>query len=327
MSNIDVLSNAIKHIYETRGEEAFVNARIFHALLDDIVPTLSNERRILRSVIDDSLLKQLAFVFKADETNKQYEAIRIKKAIEDNNGLSEKWSLFIVESFMYASGSDLRLNYEKTVIANESNMIEMSIDCKYEREVVNGKMTGNSTLIKNGIKQTGYFENGSLKGTDGSANIPKNNNAKNIKQEMLIEKKESLTKELKSLGIFDVKKKSEIKKQLLDIDLKLAVNKAEETLSYLEEVKKVTNRTQIMKIDDKFSIKGRGTVLIGKLLCEKLTTGDTVIVNDKTYLVTAIEMDKKILDFAEFGDYISALIRGLESRDIDRGDYIYKEMK
>ena len=64
MSNIDVLSNAIKHIYETRGEEAFVNARIFHALLDDIVPTLSNERRILRSVIDDSLLKQLSFVFK-----------------------------------------------------------------------------------------------------------------------------------------------------------------------------------------------------------------------------------------------------------------------
>lgn len=79
MSNIDVLSDGIKQIYETRGEDAFSNARLFHALLDDIVPTLTNERKIFRSVIDDSLLKQFSFVFKEEESNKQFEAIRIKK--------------------------------------------------------------------------------------------------------------------------------------------------------------------------------------------------------------------------------------------------------
>ncbi len=445
MSNIDLLSNAIKQIYETRGVEGFSNSRLFHALLDDFVPTLTNERRILRMAIDDSILKQLSFVFKGDESDKQYEAIRIKKVIEDNNGLSEKWSLFIVESFMYASGSNLNLNFEKTEIVNESNVIVMSNGCKYEGEVVNGKphgkgkciwpnekiyegdyingnrtgkgttifpdggkyvgdfldnlmdgkgvmtfpdgriysgefrkgkfqgygnlswpngeiyegyfddskrngngkyiwsngdvyegefvngkITGKGTMTKNGVKSSGYFENGVIKSPDVSSHALINTKeSEKIKQKkILLEKKESLTKELKSLGIFEVKKKAEIRNQISEIDLKLTLNRAEKKLSYLEDIEKGTSQKKhIMKVDDKFSIKGRGTVVVGKLLCDKLHTGDNVIVNDKTYLVSAIEMNKKILQFAEFGDYISILVRGLDSRDTDKGDYIYKEMK
>lgn len=108
MSNIEVLSNAIKQIYEARGNEVFLNARLFHALIDDLVPVLSNERKIFRSVIDDTLLKELSIIFNADKSNKQFEAIRIKRIIEDNNGLSEKWSKFIVECFIIAAGADLK---------------------------------------------------------------------------------------------------------------------------------------------------------------------------------------------------------------------------
>lgn len=416
MKNCEIISDCIKQIYKSRGIEVFDNASTFHALIGDLAPTQITERRILRSVIDDSLLKQLSFVFKDDESDKEYEAIRIKRLIEDNNGLSEKWSEFIIGSFTTAAGIKLNafsaenpkldeiknINETKIITENEygqeqrfilsdgctyvgniTNGVPNGVGKKmwsdgavyvgefvkgkrtgkgrlmwpngdfyeggfvngaregigkfiwsngdtYEGEFTNGKMTGNGTMIKNGIKQIGYFENGILKGEDAlSTTLTNNNESENIKQKkLLLEKKDSLTNELKSLSIFDVKKKMEIKKQLLDIDLKLEVNRAEKILSNLEEVKKGTNRkTHIMKIDDKFSIKGRGTVVVGKLLCDKLYTGDTVILNDKTYLVSAIEMNKKILQFAEFGDYISILIRGLDLCDIDKGDYIYKEIK
>lgn len=425
MSNIDLLSNAIKQIYETRGDEAFSNSRLFHALLDDIVPTLTNERRILRMAIDDCLLKQLSFVFKDDESNKQYEAIRIKKVFEDNNGLSEKWSLFIIESFANAACIQLSFvvnaNLDEEFELNDSSTEEIQIHILadgskysgdllngaphgmgknlypdgaeytgewfdgrkhgfgtfvypngnvftgifvdgmpkegknkynsgnvyegeylngkrhgqgkyiwvngdvYEGEFTDGKITGNGIMIKNGVKQSGYFEDGVLKRTVIVSSVPVNDmDSKRV----LIEKKEALTKELSSLGIFDAKKKMDIKKQIADIDLKLAVNKANDTLSYLEEIEKGNNsKIRVLKVDDKFSIKGRGTVVVGKLLCEKLYTGDTVIVNDKNYSVSAIEMNKKILKFAEFGDYISILIRGLDLHDTDKGDYIYKDVK
>ena len=344
MSNIDVLSNAIKHIYETRGEEAFVNARIFHALLDDIVPTLSNERRILRSVIDDSLLKQLSFVFKKEEFNKQFEAIRIKKIIEDNNGLSEKWSSFIVETFMYASGCNLELSLEKSEIANESNVIVMSNGCKYEGELANGKphgkgkyiwsngdiyegefnngeITGNGIMIKNGEKQSGYFENGILQSNFTSSTISSkdNDSEDNKRKRALIYKKEALAKELKSLGVFDVKRKMEIKKQISSIDFDLTLNRVDEVLKNANE----SNVIHIMTVDDCFSIKGRGTVLVGKLIYNRLNNGDNIIVNGNNYLVTAIESNKKILNFAVPGDYISILVRGLEKYDVTKGDFIY----
>ncbi len=63
MSNIDILSSGIKQIYETRGAEAFEKPKLFHALLNDLVPSLINERKVLQTVLDNDLLNELCLMF------------------------------------------------------------------------------------------------------------------------------------------------------------------------------------------------------------------------------------------------------------------------
>ncbi len=243
MKNCEIISDCIKQIYKSRGIEVFDNASTFHALIGDLAPTQTTERRILRSVIDDSLLKQLSVVFKDDESDKEYEAIRIKRIIEDNNGLSEKWSEFIIGSFTTAAGIKLNafsaentkldefknINETKIITENEYGQEQkfiLSDGCTYVGNITNGKMTGNGTMTKNGVRQSGYFENGILKSSNEQSTVSVNNSESEIlkKKNILIQKKEALSKELKSLGVFDVKRKMEIRKQISSIDLELTLN-------------------------------------------------------------------------------------------------------
>ena len=81
-----------------------------------------------------------------------------------------------------------------------------------------------------------------------------------------------------------------------------------------------------MPVEDVFSISGRGTVATGRVEQGKVNVGDEVEVigiNDtQTTTVTGVEMFRKMMDFAEAGDNIGALLRGLNRDDIERGQVI-----
>ena len=85
----------------------------------------------------------------------------------------------------------------------------------------------------------------------------------------------------------------------------------------------------LMPVEDVFTITGRGTVATGRVERGKLNTGDEVEIiglseeRGKT-VVTGIEMFRKILDYAEAGDNIGALLRGIQRSDIERGQVLCK---
>ncbi len=85
----------------------------------------------------------------------------------------------------------------------------------------------------------------------------------------------------------------------------------------------------LMPVEDVFTITGRGTVATGRVERGQLKTGDEVeIVGLKDEkmksVVTGIEMFRKILDYAEAGDNIGALLRGIQRTDIERGQVLCK---
>ena len=84
-----------------------------------------------------------------------------------------------------------------------------------------------------------------------------------------------------------------------------------------------------MPVEDVFTITGRGTVATGRVERGQLKTSDEVeIVGLKDEkmktVVTGIEMFRKILDYAETGDNIGALLRGVQRTDIERGQVLCK---
>ncbi len=84
----------------------------------------------------------------------------------------------------------------------------------------------------------------------------------------------------------------------------------------------------LMPVEDVFTITGRGTVATGRVERGQLKTGEEVEIvgikeTNKT-VVTGIEMFRKILDYAEAGDNIGALLRGIQRTDIERGQVLCK---
>lgn len=82
----------------------------------------------------------------------------------------------------------------------------------------------------------------------------------------------------------------------------------------------------LMPVEDVFSISGRGTVATGRVESGRIEVGDEVEVvglreTQKT-TVTGVEMFRKMLDFAEAGDNIGALLRGLSRDDVERGQVL-----
>ena len=82
----------------------------------------------------------------------------------------------------------------------------------------------------------------------------------------------------------------------------------------------------LMPIEDVFSISGRGTVATGRVEQGEVTVGDEVeivgIKDTSKSVVTGVEMFRKMLDHAEAGDNIGALLRGIERTDIERGQVL-----
>ena len=85
----------------------------------------------------------------------------------------------------------------------------------------------------------------------------------------------------------------------------------------------------IMPVEDVFTITGRGTVATGRVERGQLKTGEEVEIvgladESRKTVVTGIEMFRKILDYAEAGDNIGALLRGVARDEIERGQVLAK---
>jgi elongation factor Tu len=82
----------------------------------------------------------------------------------------------------------------------------------------------------------------------------------------------------------------------------------------------------IMPVEDVFSIKGRGTVVTGRVERGLVKVGDEIeivgIRETRKTVVTGVEMFHKLLDSAEPGDAIGCLVRGIERTDVERGQVL-----
>jgi len=99
--------------------------------------------------------------------------------------------------------------------------------------------------------------------------------------------------------------------------------------SYIPEPERETDKPFMMPIEDVFSITGRGTVATGRVERGQVKVGDEVDIvgiaeeTSKT-TVTGVEMFRKLLDYAEAGDNIGALLRGVTREQIQRGQVLAK---
>ena len=90
-----------------------------------------------------------------------------------------------------------------------------------------------------------------------------------------------------------------------------------------------TDKPFMMAIEDIFTITGRGTVATGRVERGKVKVGDEVEIvglsdSVRKTVVTGVEMFRKILDFAQAGDNIGALLRGVDRKEIERGQVLAK---
>jgi elongation factor Tu len=90
-----------------------------------------------------------------------------------------------------------------------------------------------------------------------------------------------------------------------------------------------TEKPFMMPVEDVFSITGRGTVATGRVERGVVKVGDVIEIiglteEPKSTTVTGVEMFRKLLDYAEAGDNIGALLRGVAREDIQRGQVLAK---
>ena len=99
--------------------------------------------------------------------------------------------------------------------------------------------------------------------------------------------------------------------------------------SYIPTPDRPTDKPFLMPIEDVFTITGRGTVATGRVERGTVKVGDAVEIvgmQDKptSTVVTGVEMFRKLLDLAEAGDNIGALLRGIDRKDVERGQVLAK---
>jgi len=98
--------------------------------------------------------------------------------------------------------------------------------------------------------------------------------------------------------------------------------------SYIPEPVRDVDKPFLMPIEDTFSIKGRGTVVTGRVERGKIKLNEEVeivgIKPTKKTVVTGIEMFRKYLDEGIAGDNIGLLLRGIEKEDVERGQVVAK---
>ena len=98
--------------------------------------------------------------------------------------------------------------------------------------------------------------------------------------------------------------------------------------NYIPAPERDTDKPFLMPVEDVFTITGRGTVATGRVERGQVKIQDPVeivgIQATKTSVVTGIEMFRKSLDFAQAGDNAGILLRGIDRKDIERGQVIAK---
>ena len=99
--------------------------------------------------------------------------------------------------------------------------------------------------------------------------------------------------------------------------------------SYIPDPERDTDKPFLMPVEDVFSITGRGTVATGRVERGVLHVSDEVEIvgiheDVKKTVVTGVEMFRKLLDEAQAGDNIGALLRGIQRTEIERGQVLVK---
>ncbi len=108
-----------------------------------------------------------------------------------------------------------------------------------------------------------------------------------------------------------------------------AIKKLVEALdTYIPDPKRETDKPFLMSVEDVFSIKGRGTVVTGRIDSGKVHINDEVeivgIRETKKTVCTGVEMFHKLLDEGMAGDNVGLLLRGIEREDVERGQVLCK---
>jgi elongation factor Tu len=98
---------------------------------------------------------------------------------------------------------------------------------------------------------------------------------------------------------------------------------------YIPTPERDTDKPFMMPVEDVFSITGRGTVATGRVERGQVKVGDEIEIiglaeESSKSTVTGVEMFRKLLDYAEAGDNIGALLRGVSREDISRGQVLAK---
>jgi elongation factor Tu len=98
---------------------------------------------------------------------------------------------------------------------------------------------------------------------------------------------------------------------------------------YIPTPERATDKPFMMPVEDVFSITGRGTVATGRVERGQVKVGDVIDIiglaeEAKSTTVTGVEMFRKLLDYAEAGDNIGALLRGVSREEIQRGQVLAK---
>ena len=99
--------------------------------------------------------------------------------------------------------------------------------------------------------------------------------------------------------------------------------------SYIPEPARATDQPFLMPVEDVFSISGRGTVATGRVERGTVKVSDPVEIvglmdRPRNTVVTGVEMFHKLLDQAQAGDNIGALLRGIQRNEVERGQVLAK---
>ena len=99
--------------------------------------------------------------------------------------------------------------------------------------------------------------------------------------------------------------------------------------SYIPTPERAVDKPFLMPVEDVFTITGRGTVATGRVERGVVKVGDTVEIvglmeKPRSTVCTGVEMFRKLLDQAMAGDNIGALLRGVERKDVERGQVLAK---
>ena len=103
----------------------------------------------------------------------------------------------------------------------------------------------------------------------------------------------------------------------------------DEVDAYIPTPDRDTDKPFLMPIEDVFTITGRGTVVTGRVERGQVKVGDEVQIvglqdEPRKTVVTGVEMFRKMMDYAEAGDNIGCLLRGIDRKEVERGQVLAK---